>query len=44
VVAEDMKHMVVGSPMELEHNSLVEEVVVVLPCRIGRNSHQKQDL
>ena len=39
-----MKHMVVGAPMELEHNFLVEvEVEVVLPCRIGRNSHQKQD-
>jgi len=42
VAAEDMKHMVVGAPMELEHNFLVEEEVV-LPCRIGRNSHQKQD-
>jgi hypothetical protein len=35
--------MVVGGPMELERNSLVEEVVV-LPCRIGKNSHQKLDL
>lgn len=35
--------MVVGAPMELECNSLVEEEVVP-PCRIGKNSHQKQDL
>ena len=38
-----MKHMVVGAPMELEHNSLEEEEEVP-PCRIGRNRHQKQDL
>lgn len=39
-----MKHKQVAAPMELEHNSLEEEEAVVPPCRIGRNSHQKQGL
>jgi hypothetical protein len=38
-----MKHMVVAGPKELGHNSL-EEVVVVLSCKVVRGNHQKQEL